>query len=65
MNFCIHVVLIFALLPYFLCRQSLAYFSAPAGGNFGVRDSKSASFLNKKTRYFEDLSRYVEKLLGY
>ena len=50
-------------------RQSLTYFSAPAGENVGQRDSKSTFFLKKEirdtSRYLEDLSRYLEKLLGY
>ena len=41
---CVHVDLKDALFPYYWCRQSLKYFSAPAGEDLGLRDSKSAIF---------------------
>ena len=31
-----------ALFPQYYCRQSLTHFSAPAGENFDLRNSKSA-----------------------
>ena len=41
-------------------EQSLTYFSAPAREYFGLRDSKSAYFKNKNTRYFEIFRGFFE-----
>jgi len=41
------------------------YFSAHAGENFDLRDSKSAYFKNKNMRYSEDFSRHLENFSGY
>ena len=61
---CIHVVLKVPLFPYHKCRQSLTYFSAPAGKNFGLKDSKSAYFLYTKIRDISRIFRDIKKNFG-
>ena len=55
-EFCIHVFLKVALFLYYLCRQSLTYFSAPAGENFSLRDlAQIGLFLKQKYEIFRDI----------
>ena len=61
MTLCIHVDLKVALFPKYWSRQSVTYFSAAAGENFGLRDSKSAQLcLKLDTRYINN-SRHLAR----